>query len=69
MDDGAFPSLAIGTTQLFFEEEWSAFLALSRTEAFENLAAKLGKNSPFFRYLVSLTKKFDDLKLDQIQHA
>jgi hypothetical protein len=39
VDDGAFPSLAIGATQLVFEELWREARGLSREEALERLPA------------------------------
>jgi hypothetical protein len=48
-DDGAFPSLAIGATQVLFEDLWSDAWTLSTENAMHILKEKLG-SSPFLRY-------------------
>ena len=52
VDDGAFPSLAIGATQHFFEDEWRAFQNISTQSALDKFAEKLGETSLFYKYLL-----------------
>lgn len=50
LDDGAFPSLLMGATRLLFEDLWRESRALDPKEAAVRLQAKLGEESPFFRF-------------------
>ncbi len=50
IDDGAFPSLAIGATSLIFEDLWSASRDLTLDEAHDTLKCVLGENSLWMRY-------------------
>ncbi len=54
IDDGAFPSLAIGATRVIFEELWAEAQELDEGAAMEALEAKLGADSPFFKHLRKL---------------
>ncbi|MBC7692117.1 MAG: hypothetical protein H7222_10130, partial [Methylotenera sp.] len=51
IDDGAFPSLALGATSVVFERLWSDSLKVSEVEAWSFLERKLGLHSAFFLYL------------------
>lgn len=50
VDDGAFPSLAIGSTALLFEELWDASGGTLPSEARATLAARLGEDGAFLPY-------------------
>lgn len=45
VDDGAFPSLAVGAVSLLFEQLWSESLKLDSTEAYSNIVRDLGEAS------------------------
>jgi hypothetical protein len=49
VDDGAFPSLAIGATRTLFEELWDEAAALDPGSARERVRALLPEGSPFAR--------------------
>jgi hypothetical protein len=51
VDDGAFPSLAIGATQAIFEDLWSEARELSREEALARLPAS---DTPWFKHYIKL---------------
>jgi hypothetical protein len=55
-DDGAFPSLAIGSTSLLHEDLWDASKAISPEEASDFLAKKIPQDSPFLKQLTRLKK-------------
>jgi hypothetical protein len=50
VDDGAFPSLAVGATKNLFEDLWEEAQATDPAEAKERIEKKLGAESPFFRH-------------------
>ncbi|MCM2281583.1 MAG: hypothetical protein NDI61_07025 [Bdellovibrionaceae bacterium] len=50
VDEGAFPSIAIGATKLIFEELWDEALALTSEEAQELVRRQLPKDSPFLKF-------------------
>lgn len=50
VDEGAFPSLAIGATQILFEDLCDESRALSREDALEQLEGILGLDSPAFKH-------------------
>ena len=54
VDDGAFPSLAIGATSLLFEDLCGEARELSREEALETLKSRLGDDSPGFKHYLKL---------------
>lgn len=54
IDEGAFPSLAIGATQLIFEDLWLQAQHLSEKESLVLLEKNLGLESPFYKYLLKL---------------
>lgn len=63
IDEGAFPSLAIGASKNIFEELWDKSLTIStaqRSEAIENL---LPRNSTFAKYIM---KKCAQLEVTRI---
>jgi len=59
VEDGAFPSLAIGATASLFEDEWEASKSISKDEAKLWLEQKLGSDSLFLKFAekVLLPKK------------
>jgi hypothetical protein len=50
VDDGAFPSLAVGATQSLFEELWEESKEISSPDAREWICKKLGADSLFLKY-------------------
>lgn len=58
VDDGSFPSLAIGATSRIFETEWQSFGKLNLDDSLAKLTQILGETSPFLAYLYRLQKKF-----------
>lgn len=50
IDEGAFPSLAMGATKLIFEDLWKEALDLSAEEARDNVKTLIGEDSPFFKF-------------------
>jgi hypothetical protein len=50
-DDGAFPSLAIGATQLLFEELWQASRIMEKSLAWSVLNGRLPNDSLFLEFL------------------
>ena len=51
VDDGAFPSLAVGSTKVLCEDLWNKSMELTRDEAAEKIAQVLPKSSLFLRQL------------------
>lgn len=56
VDDGAFPSLAIGATSLLFDALWSEAETLDPQAALDHLARELGEKSVFYRQFVKLRR-------------
>ena len=52
VDDGAFPSLAVGASQVIFEELWEESKETNRDDAYQFLSKKLGEESLFLKFLV-----------------
>lgn len=50
IDEGAFPSLAMGATKLLFEDLWIEALDLSAKEAHATVERLLGEQSPFTKF-------------------
>jgi hypothetical protein len=50
VDDGAFPSLAIGSTKILFEDLWTQSRKLSREQAQTALRDQLGEDSLWFKH-------------------
>ncbi len=59
-EDSSFPSLGIGATKTLFEDLWTQAAAVEPATAEENLAARLGRENPFFRYAVKLARNQGD---------
>ena len=55
-DDGAFPSLLLGSTQLIFEELWQESLKMSAAGGIAILKSKLPGDSLFLKYFLKLYK-------------
>lgn len=56
VEDGAFPSLAIGATRVIYEDLWEEAFALDPAEAEECAAKTLGRASLFFKHFDKLKK-------------
>lgn len=58
VDDGAFPSLAVGATQLIFEDLWNESLKMSLAEAYKIIDHYMPKESAVRKYFdkILLTK-------------
>jgi hypothetical protein len=54
VDDGAFPSLAIGATQILFEDLWNEAGELSAVDARALVEKSLGTDSPAFKHYLKL---------------
>lgn len=50
IDEGAFPSLAMGATKLLFEDLWLEALDLSVEQAHATVVKLLGNQSPFYKF-------------------
>jgi hypothetical protein len=59
IDEGAFPSLAMGATKLIFEDLWNEALDLPVEEAHENVERLLGIDSPFYKFYLKQRAGFD----------
>lgn len=59
VDDGAFPSLAIGATQSLFDDLWDAAGEMSAAEADEVLGARLGAKSLFYKHFQKVLAGLD----------
>jgi hypothetical protein len=57
VDEGAFPSLAIGSTQVIFEELWQQAVEMSEVEAQSLVDKRLSDGSSFRKYWSLLVKK------------
>lgn len=62
IDDGAFPSLAIGSSKLLFEDEWNSARTLSLDAAHKILASKFAPDSVFYRYLTRTERSLSQTK-------
>jgi hypothetical protein len=56
VDDGAFPSLAIGATSVLFEDLVTRASRLSEEKAHAYLTKNLGEESPFYRFYLKRRK-------------
>jgi hypothetical protein len=64
VDDGAFPSLAVGSTENLFEDLWEDARKLKR-EANENELALWGQLNPlFYNFFEKLRKNWKPAELD-----
>ncbi|HVK60590.1 MAG TPA: hypothetical protein VM432_03525 [Bdellovibrionales bacterium] len=59
VDEGAFPSLAVGATKTLFEDLYLEACEMSVDTAAELLAERLEPGSPFERYWKSLLKRWE----------
>ncbi len=50
VEDGAFPSLAVGATETLFEQLWSDALELSPDAAEKRIAKTLDRSNPFYKF-------------------
>jgi hypothetical protein len=56
VDEGAFPSLAMGATKVLFEDLWREACEMTVVDAEETIARRLAEGSSFLKYLRSLQK-------------
>jgi hypothetical protein len=56
VDEGAFPSLAIGATRVLFEELFRKASSQDASQAFQILREKMPEHSPFVQYFTKLRK-------------
>ncbi|MBY0370118.1 hypothetical protein K2X33_05490 [bacterium] len=56
VEDGAFPSLAIGATSLLFDDLWAEAQKLDPQECAAELAKTLGEENPFYRHFLKVKK-------------
>jgi hypothetical protein len=52
VDEGAFPSLAVGATQVLFEDLWNEASEMDKKKAFEILGNTLAPGSLFLKYFM-----------------
>ena len=57
VDEGAFPSLAIGATQLIFEDLWNDAVKLSHDRAQTQIQSDLAEHESFLKYFNQLVKQ------------
>ena len=57
VDEGAFPSLAMGATSVLFEDIWRRAPATSSEIAWQRLEKKLGLTSPFLKWARRIQKQ------------
>lgn len=55
-DDGAFPSLAIGSSKMLFEDQWEEAAKLTNAEAEKIIQAKLPPDSVFGKFYLRLRR-------------
>ncbi len=53
-DEGAFPSLALGATQVIFESLWDESARLSLEQAQSQLEKRLGPDSPWMKHFLKI---------------
>jgi hypothetical protein len=56
VDDGAFPSLAVGSTRVLFEDLWRKAFAMEQADALRAVARTLDPRGPFARFFGRLRK-------------
>jgi hypothetical protein len=54
VDDGAFPSLAVGATETLFEQLWTDALELAPEDADKTISDALDKKNPFYKFYQKL---------------
>jgi hypothetical protein len=57
VDDGAFPSLAVGATETLFEELWSKALEMSPVEADKTISKTLEQSNLFYKFYQKLNQQ------------
>ncbi len=65
IDEGAFPSLAIGATRLIFEDLWQEALDLDLDEALARIKTLLEEGSPFLKFHGQLLT--NQVRLNEVQ--
>jgi hypothetical protein len=67
IDEGAFPSLAIGATRLIFEDLWQEAVSLDLDEALVRVKTLLEDDSPFLKFhaqLLNAQVRLNEVQLD-----
>jgi hypothetical protein len=64
VDEGAFPSLAIGSTRVIFEELWQESQKLQRKEALETIDRLLPEGTLFRKFVNEVTKSIEKRSAD-----
>lgn len=59
IDEGGFPSLAVGSSRLLFEDLWDQSLDMPETEREEVISKTLPKDSPFLRQYYKIQKAIE----------
>ena len=66
VDDGAFPSLAIGATSVLFEDLWQKAKGLKSDTSEKALRAQLGEDSLFYKSLLKLRLPVEATKRNRL---
>jgi hypothetical protein len=69
VDEGAFPSLAMGATKVLFEDSWQVACRLSEDQAQKIVARVFPEGSAFLKYLNSLRKIWAKDQRDQLDET
>lgn len=56
IEDSSFPSLAVGSSRVIYEDLWNESLKLTSEQAQKKLLAKLGADNPFYLYALKVKK-------------
>lgn len=67
VDEGAFPSLAIGSTKVIFEDLWNEAGAMSVEEATDVVEKRLPEGTSFRKYWETLRKKWSATQASDVQ--
>ncbi len=69
VDEGAFPSLAVGSTRVLFEDVWAEAIELDRDEAIAKVETLLPEGSAFGKYWRTLAKKWSKAESESIDEG
>jgi hypothetical protein len=56
IEDSSFPSLAVGSSRVIYEDLWNESLQITAEEAQKKLKTKLGEENLFYKYALKLKK-------------
>ena len=62
IDEGAFPSIAIGATRLIFEDLWEEAQQLDANDALKRIQELLPQDSPFYKFHQQILRTLDRTK-------